>query len=119
MGALVDFILRELADPEKGKGEPAKAAKPAKVSNFSDFSSHPVPDFERPEARQDRADRRNRAAISAGHTDRFCACGTMATVAVFDPSPTRSNHRWVCSECFRDGVASGAIERPAKRRPSS
>ena len=53
-----------------------------------------------PNGLQAEADRRNRNAIAAGFTDRFCACGLLATVAVFDPSPARSNSRWLCCECF-------------------
>ncbi len=58
-----------------------------------------------PDAGQVEADRRNRDAIAAGWTDRFCACGVMATVAIFDPSPKRGNRLWQCVECFEAGRA--------------
>ena len=62
----------------------------------------PAPLFD-PEALQAEADRRNRKAIAAGLTDRFCACRNLATVAIFDPSPMRGNTRWLCRGCFEPG----------------
>jgi hypothetical protein len=56
-----------------------------------------------PEALQAEADRRSREAIAAGWTDRFCACGKLATVAVGRFQANAGNPegiaRWVCSEC--------------------
>lgn len=47
---------------------------------------------------------RNRTAAEAGLTDRWCACGRMATVAMGSFRPDRGNPegvaRWVCCECF-------------------
>jgi hypothetical protein len=63
-----------------------------------------------PDAGQVEADRRNRDAISAGWTDRYCACGVMATVAIFDPSPKRGNSRWLCIECFEADRAQVAAD---------
>lgn len=51
---------------------------------------------------QAEADGKNRAAVRAGITDRFCACGLLATVAIFDPAPNRGGRRWLCRECFND-----------------
>lgn len=57
-----------------------------------------------PEALKSPADRRNRAAVAAGCTDRFCACGKLAAVAIGRFPASQSNPegvtRWVCSECF-------------------
>lgn len=54
-----------------------------------------------PAALQLEADRRNRESIKNGWTDAWCACGTMATLAVgyFDTSK-RVPARWVCDGCF-------------------
>lgn len=64
----------------------------------------PRPPFD-PAALQADADRRNREAATAGLSDRWCACGTMATVAVGRFRADKGNPegvvRWVCSECFR------------------
>lgn len=53
------------------------------------------------------ADMRNREAVAMGLTDRFCQCGTMATVAVGRFRPDKGNpegvSRWVCNECFSNG----------------
>ena len=57
------------------------------------------------DAGQFEADRRNRNALSAGHNDRLCSCGVMATVAIFDSSYTRGNRLWQCCECFEVGRA--------------
>jgi len=50
------------------------------------------------------ADGRNREAVREGRTDRFCACGTMATVGVGSARPDRAKPegvaRWLCSGCF-------------------
>jgi hypothetical protein len=55
------------------------------------------------------AEARNRAAALAGHSDRWCECGTMATVAVghfrADAGNPEGVARWVCSECFEAGSA--------------
>jgi hypothetical protein len=57
-----------------------------------------------PELGQEAADQRNRRAVKTGMSDRWCACGTMATVALGRFRQTLSNpegvSRWVCSECF-------------------
>ncbi len=57
-----------------------------------------------PEALQREADRRSREAAEAGRTDRYCACGTLATVAVGRFKPSLGNPegvaRWLCPECF-------------------
>lgn len=66
------------------------------------------------DALQGEADRRNRDAIASGYTDRFCACGTMATIAIFDPSPKRGNRLWLCVECFEADRATMANEEAKK-----
>jgi hypothetical protein len=60
------------------------------------------------------AEKRNRAAAMAGLSDRWCECGTMATVAVGQFKANRGNPegvaRWVCFECFGhngEGVTNG------------
>ncbi len=57
-----------------------------------------------PEPSQEVADQRNRRAVKTGMSDRWCACGMMATVALGRIRWTLSNPegvtRWVCSECF-------------------
>jgi hypothetical protein len=51
------------------------------------------------------SERKNRAAVRAGLTDRWCDCGTMATVAIGRFRASRDNPegvaRWLCAECFR------------------
>jgi len=53
---------------------------------------------------QNEADLRNEAAVLAGHSDRWCACGTMATVAVGRFPKSAGNPEgvtaWLCCECF-------------------
>jgi hypothetical protein len=71
----------------------------------TDGVTHSLPSPETdPDPRQEAADHRNRAAAEAGLTDRWCACGTMAMVAVGHFRADRGNPegvaRWVCSECF-------------------
>jgi hypothetical protein len=60
------------------------------------------------EALQREADRRNWEAAEARLTDRYCACGTLATVAVgrFKRSPGNPEGvaRWLCIECFDAGA---------------
>jgi hypothetical protein len=67
-----------------------------------------------PEALQAEADKRNRGAVLAGLTDRFCGCGKLATVAVGRFRPDAGNRegvaRWVCYECC---VARNAMTRHA------
>ena len=48
------------------------------------------------------ADRRNAAAREAKITDRWCACGTMATLAVgaFHSNKSDAGARWLCVDCF-------------------
>jgi hypothetical protein len=57
-----------------------------------------------PMALQAEADRRNRGASEARLTDRWCACGTVATLAVgrFRKSPGNREGvaMWLCQECF-------------------
>jgi hypothetical protein len=65
-----------------------------------------------PGALQDKADRRNHKAASAGSTDRWCSCGAMATMAVGRFRPSRGNPegvaRWVCFGCFETVRDKGA-----------
>ena len=50
----------------------------------------------------DISDRKNRAAIRAGTTDRWCAvCGSLATLAIFNPAKPRSA-RWLCQYHFEE-----------------
>jgi hypothetical protein len=55
-------------------------------------------------ALQDQANDRNRQAALARLTDRFCACGNLAAVAVGRFTASRGNPegvaRWLCQECF-------------------
>lgn len=65
-----------------------------------------------PAALQADADKRNRAASEARLTDRWCACGTMATLAVGGFRKSSGNRegvaRWLCQECFdADSDAAG------------
>lgn len=56
------------------------------------------------ETRQGAAQHRSRSAAVAGLSDRWCACGTMATVAIgsfrADVGNPEGVERWLCSECF-------------------
>ena len=58
----------------------------------SEFPAEPHHD---PAALQQRADQRNREAIANGHTDRFCACGSLAENAW----RISGKEKWVCDFC--------------------
>lgn len=58
----------------------------------TEFPDEPLYD---PAALQSRADQRNREAIAKGHTDRFCACGSLAARAW----KIDGREKWVCHYC--------------------
>jgi hypothetical protein len=80
------------------RGEPEDSAP-----TFAIVAGVP-PKIEDLDAHQEAAERRNREAALSGLSDRWCACGTMATVAVGHFRPSRGNPegvaRWLCSTCF-------------------
>ncbi len=57
---------------------------------------------------QDEADKRNRAAAEAGLTDRWCACRSLAIVAIGrerpDPRNPEGVSMWMCHDCFSDWI---------------
>lgn len=72
--------------------EPVRTLRPC--PDTSDSSDNP--DI------SDASDSKNRAAIRAGTTDRWCAvCGGLATLAIFNPATPRSA-RWLCQFDFED-----------------
>lgn len=67
-----------------------------RLSDSSDTSDNPDS--------SDTSDRKNRAAMRDGLTDRWCVvCGSMATLAVFNPAAPRAA-RWLCEKDFREWV---------------
>jgi hypothetical protein len=68
--------------------------------------------FEADSDSQRKADLRNRTAVASHQTDRWCGCGSMATLAIFDPR--RREGRWFCEDCFND-VANRPISMPWPR----
>lgn len=53
---------------------------------------------------EDEAEKRNRHAAEAHLTDRWCACGELATLAIGRFKASKANPegvaRWVCNECW-------------------
>jgi hypothetical protein len=104
MGALADFIAREIGGVERGStheietSRAAKVAKPAKVppetpnfSNFSNFSRGLIP----------------KSAPREEPDIHRCACGSIGMIGTgwFLRGPSRE--RWYCSSCFERLRAEG------------
>lgn len=80
----------------KQPSKPSKAPYDGFDGEVGDpFSANPAPIFD-VAARQREADARNRGAQSSHLTDRFCICGSLATIE--DPQDGRPV--WRCLECL-------------------